>query len=158
MMSNHTCTKEMRSEPPRGHEWTLVPSRGRAIVRPDATSTVRRQVEKRILIAMAAAPLTGPALIRLVAGTFDWQLGPDVDLNEGIEDIARRVLDLPLNSLAVAVPRIFGTEPNLTLGGAHSRTDFHTQLLSRVRRGGGDCPCPILIPRCRIYEIIGKFA
>jgi len=70
IMLNHTCPRGMHLEPPRGHKWTFTASRGRVVICADAT--VRRQVEDRILVTTVVALPTGPALVHLVAGTFNW--------------------------------------------------------------------------------------
>jgi hypothetical protein len=151
-------TKGTRSEPSRGHEWTLVPSRELVAIR--ANTTVRRQVEGRIIVVVAIALLARPALVCLVAGMFGGGPGPNIDLNDAIEEFARCALDCSLNSLTVALPRVPGAESSLFLGGAYSGSDFHSQLLRRVRHGDGHRPCLVrcAIPflQSRICETIKK--
>lgn len=134
-----------RSESSRGHEWTLVPSRELITIR--ANTTVRCQVEEGIVVTMIIALPTWPALVRLIAGTLNGGSGPDVDLDNAIEKFTGCTLDCPTNSLAVALPRVSGTESSLLLDRAYSRSDFHPQLLRRVRHGDGHCPCSV---RCTV--------
>ena len=117
----------MRSEPSRGHEWTLVLSGRLVTIR--ANTTVRRQVEEGIIITMIIALSTWPTLVRPVAGIFNGGSGPNVDLDDAVEEFTRCALNCSTNSLVVALPRILRTEFSLPLGGANSRSDFHSQLL-----------------------------
>lgn len=153
-----SCPKNMRSEPPRGHEWALVLSRRLITIR--ANTTVRRQVEEGIIITMIIALSTWPTLVRPVAGTFNGRSGPNVDLDDAIEEFTRCVLNCSTDPLAVALPRVPRTEFSLPLGGANSRSDFHSQFLRRVRHRDGHCPCSVCraVPflRSRICETTKK--
>ena len=109
--------KGMRSESSRGHERTLVPSRELVAIR--VNTTVRRQVEERIIVTvtMIIALPTWPALVRFVGGVFHSGSGPNVDFDDAIEEFTGCALDCPMNSLTVALSQVPGTESSLLLGG-----------------------------------------